>query len=106
MTYSEKLRDPRWQKKQLHILQRDGWACFACKSTTKALKVYHLIYAKRDPWDYPDHCYQTLCGECQKQRQEIADKVVDDFRVRLAGLPTKNLEKAALKLLDASGVKL
>lgn len=27
MTYAEKLKDPRWQKKRLRILERDAFAC-------------------------------------------------------------------------------
>lgn len=24
-----------------------------------------------DPWDYPDHCYKTLCDECHERRHEL-----------------------------------
>jgi len=27
LTYSEKLKDPRWQKKRLEILSRDNFTC-------------------------------------------------------------------------------
>ncbi len=27
MTYAEQLKDPRWQKRRLEILQRDEWRC-------------------------------------------------------------------------------
>ena len=40
--YSEKLRDPRWQKRRLEILERDAWQCQACLSTAKTLHVHHL----------------------------------------------------------------
>lgn len=30
MTYSQKLRDPRWQKKRLEILERDSFTCQHC----------------------------------------------------------------------------
>ena len=30
MGYSEKLKDPRWQKKRLEILERDNFRCQYC----------------------------------------------------------------------------
>jgi len=88
MTYAEKLRDPRWQKKRLYILERDNWCCQSCATDTRNLQVHHLFYAKRDPWDYPDEAYQTLCDECHKQRQDIVDRSVEDLRVLLGRIPT------------------
>ena len=38
-TYLEKLKDPRWQKKRLEILERDGWKCMACGEKEKTLRV-------------------------------------------------------------------
>jgi 5-methylcytosine-specific restriction endonuclease McrA len=67
MTYAEKLRDPRWQKKRLKILERDKWTCLACGSTKKTLEVHHAKYAGEDPWDTPDGFLVTLCGACHGQ---------------------------------------
>jgi len=91
MTYSQKLRDPRWQKKRLQILERDDWTCQSCQSTTKNLQVHHLIYAKRDPWDYEDQAYQTLCEDCHKERQEIVDSLIDKLRLSVRNVPTEDL---------------
>jgi hypothetical protein len=66
-TYSEKLKDPRWQKKRLEILQRDNWTCRFCKTTTKTLHVHHREYKKNnDPWDYPNYSLITLCEDCHE----------------------------------------
>lgn len=64
-TYSEKLLDPRWQKKRLEILNRDQFTCQCCFSTTKTLHVHHLKYHKgKEPWEI-ENCYlMTLCEEC------------------------------------------
>lgn len=65
--YSDLLRDPRWQKKRLEILQMDKWTCRRCNSNTKTLNVHHLVYFKgKDPWDYPDHLLVTYCEDCHK----------------------------------------
>lgn len=65
MTYSEKLQDPRWQKKRLEVMERDGWQCQHCHSATKPLTVHHLRYRPgRDPWDYASAELLTLCSDC------------------------------------------
>lgn len=64
-TYSEKLRDPRWQKLRLEVMQRDGWRCLRCQSTTNELNVHHLHYERgRAPWEYPPASLETICDPC------------------------------------------
>ncbi len=64
-TYAAKLRDPRWQRKRLMILERDGWACQSCFDKEKTLHVHHLYYERgNNPWDYPDSALLTLCEDC------------------------------------------
>jgi 5-methylcytosine-specific restriction endonuclease McrA len=98
MTYSQKLRSPLWQKKRLEICQRDGWRCVFCGSDSKNLQVHHLIYKRRDPWDYPDYLYQTLCEDCHQIRQELTDKIVDAVRLAIGKVPTERLFVVAQKL--------
>lgn len=63
--YSELLRDPRWQKKRLEIMQRDDFACIECGDSESTLNVHHCYYQKgRMPWDYPDKSLITLCEPC------------------------------------------
>jgi hypothetical protein len=62
-TYSEKLKDPRWQKKRLAILNRDSWKCHYCGDEETTLHVHHLKYAK-EPWDAPLENLQTVCEHC------------------------------------------
>jgi|688.fasta_scaffold2219293_1 hypothetical protein len=65
MTYAEKLKDPRWQKKRLEIMQRDEFTCQICKSKTKTLHIHHLDYEfGLEPWNYPNTYYKTLCEDC------------------------------------------
>lgn len=69
--YSEKLRDPRWQKKRLEVFERDKWACKNCNSTKNTLNAHHLYYElATDPWEYPLRAFITLCQYChEKERQ-------------------------------------
>ena len=98
ISYSQKLRDPRWQRKRLEILQRDGWRCLSCQSETKTLQVHHVVYQRREPWDYPDHCYQTFCEDCHKERQELIDKAVDALRLALRDISTARVAMISQRL--------
>ena len=70
MTYLEKLKDPRWQKKRLEILQRDEWICQCCFDTESTLNVHHRIYSKnKEPWDYDNKYLLTLCEECHAEEK-------------------------------------
>lgn len=67
MTYLEKLRDPRWQKKRLKIFKRDKFKCKECGEDKKTLHVHHKRYIRgREPWDYSDDLLLTLCESCHK----------------------------------------
>jgi 5-methylcytosine-specific restriction endonuclease McrA len=71
MSYSEKLKDPRWQKKRLEILERDKWTCQACGDKETTLNVHHKIYyANKNPWDYEDDILITLCEDCHKYEKD------------------------------------
>lgn len=71
MTYSEKLRDPRWQKKRLKIMERDEFMCQKCQDKDSTLNVHHRIYFKeREPWEYEDWCLVTLCETCHHDEME------------------------------------
>jgi len=67
MNYSEKLKDPRWQKKRLEVFQRDEFECKLCGSKENTLQVHHLIYFKnRNPWEYDNSLLITLCNNCHE----------------------------------------
>lgn len=65
-TYAEKLKDPRWQKKRLEILQRDNFKCRICNDGVNTLHVHHLSYNK-DPWDVLPNQLLTLCDSCHEK---------------------------------------
>lgn len=65
LTYEDKLKNVRWQRKRLTIFNRDGWICARCHEADSFLHVHHKEYiAGRDPWDYPDELLETLCEKC------------------------------------------
>jgi hypothetical protein len=62
MDYAEKLKDPRWQKKRLEILQRDHYCCQIC-GRINHLEIHHLKYTKSNPWEEPEENLITLCHD-------------------------------------------
>jgi len=80
--YSEKLKDPRWQKKRLKILERDQWKCQVCGADEKTLHVHHKEYVNgHEPWEYGDDFLLTLCEFCH----DIEHGKVEPANVYLAG---------------------
>ena len=73
--YYEQLKDPRWQKKRLEILERDGWQCQACGAKEQTLHVHHKAYQNgKKPWEYGDHCLVTLCEACHKANRDVIEE--------------------------------
>ena len=97
MPYQQQLRDPRWQRKRLLVLERDGWKCVACGDSKTELHVDHIQYrVKRiKAWEYRMDELQTLCRPCHeekhapKERHAIPEPLVDTTPI--------SPERAALK---------
>jgi hypothetical protein len=69
--YIKKLRDPKWQKIRLKILERDEWHCQQCGNAKETLHVHHRYYEKgKEPWDYPLEALITLCEFCHEGEKE------------------------------------
>lgn len=64
MTYGEKLKDPRWQKLRLEVMERDDWKCRVCFSEGSTLAVHHQKYTGANPWDADPRDLVTLCEDC------------------------------------------
>jgi hypothetical protein len=76
-TYQEKLRDPRWQRMRLEIMQRAGFSCEECGDSTTTLNVHHTYYEKvLAPWEYSAESLRCLCEPCHA--------LVEDLRLKLA----------------------
>lgn len=68
--YLEKLKDPRWQKKRLEIMERDRWACQLCGDEESTLMIHHFYYEKSNPWDCENKSLITLCESCHQKEHE------------------------------------
>jgi hypothetical protein len=69
-SYTELLKDPRWQKKRLEVMQSRNFACEECGDESSTLHVHHGCYIKgRKPWEYEDEFYHLLCESCHETCQ-------------------------------------
>lgn len=98
--YAEKLRDPRWQKLRLEVLQRDEFACTMCGDGASTLMVHHGYYiAGRDPWEYPLECFHTCCEACHHS----ADATREELKVAIGSMPLEAQWHVQLFLSELSG---
>lgn len=68
--YRKALRDPRWQKKRLFVLERAGWRCEWCGDHRSELQVHHGCYGVRGkPWEVPDDVLYCLCDPCHARAE-------------------------------------
>jgi len=89
-TYSERLLDPRWQRRRLEILQRSDFSCEGCGANDKTLHVHHKLYRKGAmPWEYEDHELHALCKDCHQEEHEVRERLT----VTLARLEIGDLEE-------------
>ena len=99
MTYAEKLKDPRWQKKRLRVLERDEWSCQICGDSESPLHVHHFIYEKgKDPWEAHDDMLTTLCESCHNYEHENEYLSIETINraMKGAGLFSEDIIEIAL----------
>lgn len=93
ITYAERLKDPRWQRKRLERLQIAEFRCESCEDETKTLHVHHKFYRKGAmPWEYTDQELEVLCEDCHEAIHQLRSRLnaaiaqLDDYDVhRLLG---------------------
>jgi len=79
VSYWQKLKDPRWQKKRLEIFTRDNFTCLNCESKDKTLHVHHTAYVKGlEPWEYSQSLI-TLCEPCHQERSDCEKSLLIAF---------------------------
>jgi hypothetical protein len=86
--YAEKLKDPRWQKMRLSILDRDEWKCVKCHDENSTLHIHHRYYEwNKDPWSYRPETLVTLCEECHAEETELlkreSARLSNEIKMRL-----------------------
>jgi hypothetical protein len=83
--YLKLLRDPRWQRRRLEILQLADFKCEECGARDRELHVHHRIYrGGAKPWEYADHELASLCKDCH-QRITATLALLKETLVKLDG---------------------
>ena len=78
--YAEQIKDPRWQKKRLEVLEANEFTCSACGDKENELHVHHPVYKKGAMiWEYEDYELCCLCSECHKAAHAIGDGIKQGF---------------------------
>jgi len=84
MNYADKLKDPRWQKKRLKIMERANWECECCGNANKTLHIHHNHYQPGfEPWEYRDDTLYCLCEDCHIETQSLRS----DLALEMAKIP-------------------
>lgn len=103
MTYQEKLKDPRWQKRRLEVLNAAFWRCEDCKSSDKELQVHHCYYyGKLQPWEYGSELLMCLCSDCHKERQSREEAIHVEIGKILRQTRIEFLESLAWEVISKS----
>ena len=92
-TYADKLRDPRWQKMRLLVMQRDSFCCRICLDGGTTLNVHHSYYGKgRNPWEYDSEHLVTLCEDCHSHVEKTREEIL---RTMTWEIPIESLHRIA-----------
>ncbi len=79
-SYSEKLRDPRWQRRRLEIMQLAHFRCEECDAADQTLTVHHRVYrVGAEPWCYPDWELVCLCEQCHRYEHDMPQEERDGY---------------------------
>lgn len=95
--YSKLLKHPKWQRKRLEIMQRDGFKCMLCGDEETSLHIHHKEYHYgKKPWEYEDLNFITLCEDCHSL-VEIAKKsnsdILDSKILKIIGNNVKTAQR-------------
>lgn len=107
-TYSEKLKDPRWQKKRLEILSRDNFTCTKCGDDKSTLHVHHEAYRSGNPWEISSSLLRTLCELCHENTHRPIKVVYEErgpaIEITVDDLPPINYDPNFKNILDIPSI--
>lgn len=100
-SYSEKLRDPRWQRRRLEIMQLALFQCQRCATIDVPLNIHHIVYRRgAEPWDYDDEDLACLCEDCHDREHRAIDML---RRLIRKGHPENIVQLVARHIDEESG---
>lgn len=103
MSYTEKLKDPRWQRRKYEIMEAANWRCEHCCRMEQTLVVHHLLYLRgRQPWEYPNELLICLCNQCHDEKHEAEERLFHGLALRLRMVPGRRMLQLAKEVLTNS----
>ena len=99
-SYSDKLKDPRWQRKRLEVMEAADFACENCGDSESTLNVHHGYYEwGREPWDYDLETLHCLCEPCHK----LSDRSRKILALACGKLKTHEEKESTIAILTVIG---
>jgi len=75
LTYKQQINHPKWQRRRLEVMERDGFQCQVCFDRNKKQNVHHKYYIyNKLIWEYPDELLLTVCEDCHKKIHTFIEK--------------------------------
>lgn len=100
MSYARQLKDPRWQKRRLQLMEAAHWTCRYCGAKDKPLHIHHLAYHRQTlPWDYADALLVVLCEDCHLERQEAEARLHGTLALATRHVPGRRLDAFTRRLI-------
>lgn len=101
MTYAQQLRDPRWQRRRLEVMQEHKFTCEECGMNDRELgelgvqlSVHHVYYLSgKNLWEYPHCLLMCLCIPCHIERQEVEVDIYVNVATQLRQLKLAELKE-------------
>ena len=98
-SFRKQLKDPRWEKRRIELLENVQWRCQLCGNQKEELHVHHSYYEKgKAPWDYPNAPQIVLCHTCDAERTHKPDFMKYHEARFVFEFIGENLEKIATDL--------
>ena len=98
MTYAEKLKHPKWQKKRLQVLNRDKFTCRDCGDKDRQLQVHHCFYETGEPWETDLIYLLTLCEKCHKVRGNYEKEAKREFSILLSKIAVQAIPNLSVSI--------
>jgi hypothetical protein len=88
-SYYELLKDPRWQRARLEVMEAADFKCGECGDSESTLNVHHGYYEKdTKPWEYIDSTLHCLCESCHQEYHHRMERI----KFLMGTLPLQDLD--------------
>lgn len=82
-TYSDKLKNPKWQRCRLEVMQRDNFTCTLCGDDRTTLNVHHEDYSG-NPWEISHELLKTVCQHCHAVIHKLSEYKITNIHKKIS----------------------